>query len=82
MATLIDIDPARQLIAAELELAADFPSVPPDEIHSMVLREERSYDSARVRDYVSILVAHTVRSSLLVDHASARVTGRSVGLTT
>jgi hypothetical protein len=78
MATLIDIDPARQLIAAEHDLVADFPTVPPAEIHSLVVREERRYDHAHVRDYISILVAHTVRSSLLRRSPSRRVSNRKV----
>jgi len=77
MATLIDIDPARQLIAAENDLAADFPAVPSAEIHGMVVRENRRYDAARVRDYVSILVAHTVRSALLSRSSSTRVARRN-----
>ena len=77
MATLIDIDPARQLIAAEHDLVADFPAVEPAEIHSMVLRENRRYDSARVSDYISILVARTVRVSLLTRNASRRVLRRN-----
>jgi len=76
MATLIDIDPARQLVAAERDLVADFPAVPPVEIHSMVVRENRRYDSARVRDYISILVARTVRASLLTRNSSRRVLRR------
>lgn len=74
MATLIDIDPARQLLAAEHDLAEDFPAVPPAEIHSMVLLETRRYDTARVRDYISILVARAVRTSLLTRNSSRRVT--------
>ena len=76
MATLIDIDPARQLIAAEHDLAADFPTVAPAEIHSLVVRENGRYDSARVRDYISILVARTVRASLLTRNSSRRVLRR------
>jgi hypothetical protein len=76
MATLIDIDPARQLLAAEHDLADDFPAVPPAEIHSMVLRENKRYDSAHVRDYISILVARTVRASLLSRTVSRRVARR------
>jgi len=77
MATLIDIDPARQLIAAEHDLVADFPAVTPAEIHSMVASENRRYDSARIRDYISILVAHTVRASLLTRSSSRRVLRRN-----
>jgi hypothetical protein len=77
MATLIDIDPARQLIAAEHDLAADFPAVPLAEIHSMVLRENGRYDSAHVRDYVSILVTRAVRASLLTRSPSRRVIRRN-----
>jgi hypothetical protein len=77
MATLIDIDPARQLLAAENDLVADFPAVTPAEIHSMVLRENRRYESAHVRDYISILVARTVRASLLTRSSSRRVLRRN-----
>jgi hypothetical protein len=79
MATLIDIDPARQLIAAEHDLVADFPTATPAEIHSLVTRENRRYDSARVRDYISILVARTVRASLLTRNSSRRVLRRNGG---
>jgi methyltransferase-like protein len=77
MATLIDIDPARQLIAAEHDLVADFPTVAPAEIHSMVQSENRRYDSAHVRDYISILVERTVRASLLTHSSSRRVLRRN-----
>jgi hypothetical protein len=80
MATLIDIDPARQLLAAEHALVEDFPAVPPAEIHSLVQRENRRYDTARVRDYVSILVARTVRSGLLTRSSSRRVLRRNEAL--
>ena len=65
MATLIELDPARQLAAAEHDLEMGFPSVPPAEIHSMMLRESRRYDAAHIRDYVSILVARAVRAALM-----------------
>jgi hypothetical protein len=77
MATLIDIDPARQLLAAERDLAADFPAVPAAEIHTMMLRENRRYASAHVRDYISILVTRTVRAALLTRSASRRVALRN-----
>jgi hypothetical protein len=77
MAILIEIDPARQLLAAEHDLAADFPAVPAAEIHSMVQRENRRFASAHVRDYVSILVARAVRTSLLSRSASRRLTRRA-----
>ena len=77
MATLIDIDPARQLIAAERDLVADFPAVPPVEIHSMVVRENRRFASAHVREYVSILVARAVRTSLLRRSTSRRISLRA-----
>ena len=73
MASLIDIDPARQLIAAEHDLAAEFESVAPEEIHSMVVRENHRYDAATVRDYVSILVARAVRRLLLARSSSTRL---------
>ena len=77
MATLIDIDPARQLLAAERDLTEDFPAVPAGEIHSMMQRENTRYDSAHVRDYISILVARAVRSSLLTRSSSRRIASRS-----
>jgi len=77
MATLIELDPARQLLAAEHDLAEDFPAVSPGEIHTMVVRENRRYESARVRDYVSILVARAVRASLLTRSTSRRVLRRA-----
>ena len=76
MATLIDIDPARQLAAAEHDLAEDFPAVPPAQIHSMMMNENKRYDSAHVRDYISILVARTVRKALLSRSRSRRVARR------
>ena len=71
------IDPARQLEAAEHDLADDFPAVAPAEIHSMVQRENRRFDSARVRDYISILVAGAVRASLLTRSPSRRIARRN-----
>jgi hypothetical protein len=76
MATLIDIDPARQLVAAEHDLVVDFPTVTPAEIHSLVVTENRRYDSAHVRDYVSILVERAVRAYLLTRSSSRRVLRR------
>ena len=70
MATLIDIDPARQLLAVEQDLVEDFRAVPPAEMHAMVLVENRRYDSAHVREHISILVSRTVRASLLTRSAS------------
>ena len=43
----------------------------------MVVRENRRYESARVSDYVSILVARTVRASLLTRSTSRRVLRRN-----
>ena len=77
MATLIDIDPARQLVSAEHDLAAEFASVAPDEIHSMMVNETRRYNGATVRDYVSILVAKAVRHVLLTRGPSLRLAGRT-----
>ena len=77
MATLIDIDPARQLAAAENDIVAEFPAVAPTEIHSMVLRENGRYVSAHVCDYISILVTRTVRASLLARAASPEGSGHS-----
>jgi hypothetical protein len=77
MAKVMHIDPARQLAAAEHDLADDFPTVPPAEIHSLVQRENRRYASARVRDYISILVAGAVRASLLTRSPSRRISRRN-----
>jgi hypothetical protein len=77
MATLIELDPARQLIAAEHDLVDDFPAVPPAEIHSMVVRENGRYDSAHVREFISILVGRTVRASLLTRSTSRRAQRRT-----
>jgi len=76
MATLIDIDPARQLAAAEHDLAEDFPSVPPAQIHSLMVSENERYDAAHVRDFVSILVARKVRTTLLSRGPSRRIARR------
>ena len=48
----------------------------PAEIHSLVARENGRFDSAPIRDYVSILVARTVRASLLTRSSSRRVQHR------
>jgi hypothetical protein len=64
MAVLIDVDPARQLVAAEAGLVAEFPGTGAADIHAMMVRETRRFDAARFRDYVSILVARTVRRQL------------------
>jgi len=43
----------------------------------MVQRENRRYDSARVRDYISILVTGAVRASLLTRSSSRRISRRN-----
>ena len=71
MATLIEIDPARQLLAAEADLVVEFPEVPADDIHALMTRETKRFDAANVRDYVSILVARAVRSTLRLRRRTA-----------
>ena len=71
MATLIDMDPARQLLAAEADLVVEFPEVPADDIHVLLTRETKRFDAANVRDYVSILVARAVRSTLRLRRRTA-----------
>ena len=73
MATSIEIDPARQLAAAEHDLVDTFPEEPAAEIHTMVVRENRRYDSAHVRDFISILVMRRVRARLLTRAESRRL---------
>jgi len=77
MAKVMHIDPARQLAAAEHDLADDFHAVPPAEIHTMVQRENKRYDHARVRDYISIMVTGAVRASLLTRSPSRRISRRN-----
>ena len=60
----MDVDPARQLHAAEIGLVAEFPEVTPGDIHVMMQRETHRFDAATIRDYVSILVARAVRTRL------------------
>jgi len=71
VATLIDMDPARQLLAAEADLVVEFPEVPADDIHVLMTRETKRFDAANVRDYVSILVARAVRSTLRLRRRTA-----------
>ena len=58
------MDPARQLLAAEADLVVEFPEVPADDIHVLMTRETKRFDAAKIRDYVSILVARAVRATL------------------
>ena len=71
MATLIEIDPARQLLAAEADLVVEFPEVPADDIHVLMTRETKRFAAAKIRDYVSILVARAVRSTLRLRRRTA-----------
>jgi len=64
MATLIDIDPVHQLANAERDLVAEFPLEVQSEIHAMVGVENARYHDAKIREYVSILVARAVRGAL------------------
>jgi hypothetical protein len=64
MATLIDIDPVHQLANAERDLVAEFPREMQSEIHTMVGAENARYRDAKIREYVSILVARAVRGAL------------------
>jgi len=69
--TLIDMDPARQLLSAEADLVVEFPEVSAGDIHVLMTRETRRFDAAKVRDYVSILVARAVRSTLRLRRRSS-----------
>ena len=71
MATLIEIDPARQLLAAEADLVVEFPEVPAGDIHVLMTRESKRFAAAKIRDYVSILVARAVRSTLRLRRRTA-----------
>jgi len=64
MTTSLVVDPASRLDAAEATLASEFPSVPADTIHALVVRESHAYDDARVRDFIPLLVTRTVRTRL------------------
>jgi hypothetical protein len=64
MTTSPVVDPAHHLVAAEVALAAEFPSVPADTIHELIVDESRNYEVAKVRDFVPLLVARTVRTRL------------------
>jgi len=61
VATLIEIDPARQLLAAEADLVVEFPEVPADDIHVLMTRETKRFAAAKIRDYVSRAVRSTLR---------------------
>lgn len=71
MASLTDIDPARQLADTERDLVAEFPRVSASEIHTLVDNANSRYDRAKVRGYVSILVAAAVRRTLRLRNTSA-----------
>jgi hypothetical protein len=64
MTTSTVVDPAGRLAAAEAVLASEFPAVPADTIHALIVRESRTYEDARVRDYIPLLVTRTVRTRL------------------
>jgi len=40
------------------------PTVPPDTIHALILRELLGYNHAKIRDYIPLLVTRTIRISL------------------
>ena len=65
------MDPARQLLAAEADLVVEFPEVPADDIHVLMTRETKQFAAAKIRDYVSILVARAVRSTLRLRRRTA-----------
>jgi hypothetical protein len=67
MTSLIDVDPARHLRAAEIVLVAEFPDVTPADIHVMMQRESHRFDAATTRDHVSTPVSRAVRSRLRTD---------------
>jgi hypothetical protein len=61
---LVEADATRQLATTEAQLVAEFPNAGAEDIHLMVMREKRRFDTAQVLDYVSILVARRVRARL------------------
>jgi cell pole-organizing protein PopZ len=61
---LTHADEEARLAAAESDLAHDFPHVDRDVIHDLVQRAYAHLMPAKVRDYLPLLVAREVRSSL------------------
>lgn len=57
-------EPAGRLAAAEFALVSEFPDVPADMIHALVVREGRRFDNARVRGYLPLLITRSVRTRL------------------
>jgi hypothetical protein len=57
-------DELRHLDHAEIALVREFPSVPVDVVHALVVRIHRVFSEASVRDYVPLLVQREVRSRL------------------
>ena len=54
----------RHLAVAESELRREFPNVPAYAVHEAIEIEHRTFDRARIRDYVPLLVARDVRYRL------------------
>ena len=55
---------ARHLAVAESELPREFPNVPAIAVHEAIGIERKTFELARVRDYVPLLVARFVRHRL------------------
>ena len=62
------------LASAEASLGAEFHDVPLDVIHMLVERECGNYAGARVRDYLPLLVARSVRNLLRANHGTVHLT--------
>lgn len=56
----------RMVVAAEDDLHREFPDVPTEQIHSLVLGIWAGFVTARVREFVPVLVRATARSQLRV----------------
>ena len=52
------------LKAAEAALASEFPAVPADTIHALILCELLRYDRAKIREYIPLLVTSAIRNAL------------------
>ena len=64
MATSPVVTQSAHLKAAEAALASEFPAVPPDTIHALILRELQRYSDAKIRDYIPLLVTRAIRHAL------------------
>lgn len=54
----------RHLHEVEVDLTKEFPAIPREQVHDLVLHEAQAFAEAKVRDYVPLLVRRTVRAKL------------------